>query len=280
MIENLMQAMAVVEPKKHGRVTAVAKATGYSKAMISAVFTGREPLQEKLLNAICSAYGINREWVKTGQGEMLSRLNIKNADGVMAEKMAFDVLQKAKELRDEIDAMIEVFDSNNYPPHELMLSAEDMDLMYADDKEYSVRESVIDTSAAVIKGSKETLPVLHHTNEENKTPSWDGVEKISCPFGMDPDACFAVRISGDSMSPKYDEGDVVIADPVVHPESGKTVVAKLTDGRLLVRRFRSAGDVVILESINQNPRYEPVVIAKDQIESLFRIAWVYSPVSD
>jgi transcriptional regulator with XRE-family HTH domain len=277
MFERFVEAITTAEPKKHGRVTAVANATGYSKAMISAVLTGREPLHEKLLNAICSAYNINKEWVKTGNGKMLNSLHI-NHEGIKSlNHKALDVLLKAKKFRDEIDSMIKNYECNLEEDLEwLEHSSPELD-EWEDDDGASLYEMVIDSPVRVRKGELKTLPVLHYTVENNETPAWNGVEKISSPFLMDPDSCFAVRIEGDSMSPKYEHGDVVIADSSTHPDSGMPVVAKLVNGRLLVKRIRYVGDLVFLESINQNSKYEPVVINKDQLESAYRIVWVYSP---
>lgn len=206
---------------------------------------------------------------------MLSNLNINAANNQIANKKALDVLLRAKKFRDELDAMIEEFESDDYPV-ELLTSDAEMEEIH---QELDL-EMIIDCPVAVTKGSIRTLPVLHHTDENNETASWDGVEKISCPCGIDPEGSFAVRISGDSMSPKYEHGDVVIADPYRCNNPGMPVVARLKDGRLLVKRIRFAGDLVFLESIHPNPKYEPVVIPKDQIEAQFRIAWVYSPEPD
>lgn len=40
---------------------------------------------------------------------------------------------------------------------------------------------------------------------------------------------FAVRINGESMSPKFAHGEVIFCDPSQHPENKDFVIAKLTD---------------------------------------------------
>lgn len=48
-------------------------------------------------------------------------------------------------------------------------------------------------------------------------------------FGDYPDGCFALRVSGDSMTPVFDDGDIVIIDPNRAPKFGNYVVAR-SDG--------------------------------------------------
>ena len=41
-----------------------------------------------------------------------------------------------------------------------------------------------------------------------------------------PDGCYALKVSGDSMSPLMDEGDVVVVDPDRWPKPGDCIVAR------------------------------------------------------
>ncbi len=45
-------------------------------------------------------------------------------------------------------------------------------------------------------------------------------------FGDHPDGCFALKVSGDSMTPVFDDGDVVVVDPSRSPKIGSYVVAR------------------------------------------------------
>lgn len=51
---------------------------------------------------------------------------------------------------------------------------------------------------------------------------------INCPVDHG-DNTFAVRISGESMLPKFEHGEVIFCDPSKRPENGDYVIAKLTD---------------------------------------------------
>ena len=56
----------------------------------------------------------------------------------------------------------------------------------------------------------------------------------------DPKA-FAIRIKGDSMSPRIEEGDVVVVMPSERPISGDTVIARLKDDGVICKLFHLTG---------------------------------------
>lgn len=56
-----------------------------------------------------------------------------------------------------------------------------------------------------------------------------GSEKTeSCPVTHGENT-FAVRVNGESMSPKFEHGEVIFCDPSVQPNNKDYVIAKLTD---------------------------------------------------
>ena len=67
----------------------------------------------------------------------------------------------------------------------------------------------------------------------------------------------AFKIEGDSMEPEIRDGDIVLADLGIEPESGNIVVAKWDD-TVMCKRFRRYGRQIVLESVN--PRYDPVQV--------------------
>ena len=66
-------------------------------------------------------------------------------------------------------------------------------------------------------------------------------EFVSCPDVQDKDA-FAARIHGDSMTPKYREGDIVIFSPSLSPKDGDDCFVRFEDGHTTFKRvfFESA----------------------------------------
>lgn len=55
------------------------------------------------------------------------------------------------------------------------------------------------------------------------------------------DNAFALRIRGDSMSPEFVEGDVIVVDPAVVPRPGSFVVAKNGGEEATFKKYRSRG---------------------------------------
>ena len=90
----------------------------------------------------------------------------------------------------------------------------------------------------------------------------------------DPNA-FAVRVVGDSMEPKYHEGDIVIFSPAARVESGDdcfirfAVTGGPSDGESTFKRiFFDAEDRVRLQPLNE--RYAPTFIRPNEIAGIFR----------
>ncbi len=71
---------------------------------------------------------------------------------------------------------------------------------------------------------------------------------------------FLVEAKGDSMAPKIQEGDFLIARKAEIVDSGKIVVC-VNDGEALVKRFQKSNKGIILSSTN--PNYAPFVASED-----------------
>lgn len=80
-----------------------------------------------------------------------------------------------------------------------------------------------------------------------------------------PTATFFVRVSGDSMEgARIFDGDVLVVDRSIEPESGKIVVAAVY-GELVVKRLRKTASGLAL--VSENTAYEPILI--DDTEGCF-----------
>lgn len=81
------------------------------------------------------------------------------------------------------------------------------------------------------------------------------------------DGSVALRIRGDSMEPEFHDGEVVVVDPSIEPQSGDFVVAEVTDhalGRLwMFKQFRLRGHhdgLSIFDLVAINPLYKTITI--------------------
>jgi len=105
-------------------------------------------------------------------------------------------------------------------------------------------------------------------------------EYVSVPAEMaDPNA-FAVRVVGDSMEPKYREGDVVILSPAAPVASGDDCFVRFApdsgpggDESTFKRVFFDGPDQVRLQPLNE--RYAPQMVRPAEIGRVFRAAARY-----
>lgn len=90
----------------------------------------------------------------------------------------------------------------------------------------------------------------------------------------DPHA-FALRLTGDAMSPQHSEGELAIVYPHSLPHTGDRVVARLKDGTgsdVVFRIYGTAdhGRSIVLSSLN--PAYPPITVDRDEVVWVFPIA--------
>ena len=86
------------------------------------------------------------------------------------------------------------------------------------------------------------------------------LEEIDAPPGIGPNAV-AVQVRGDSMYPRYMDGDTLIYDGHVtlQQADGQECVVGLRDGRRFIKIVRITGSSVMLESFNAPPIRDPLV---------------------
>lgn len=106
---------------------------------------------------------------------------------------------------------------------------------------------------------------------EDAYPVGFGHRTIKRPYDVNDPNAFAVEVRGQSMSPKYEEGDVVVVCPSKEVHSGDSAAVKLKSGAVMVKRVRFAGDMVILESVN--PAYEPIIVKREDIDFIRKVVW-------
>ncbi|HUT58077.1 MAG TPA: S24 family peptidase [Phycisphaerae bacterium] len=106
------------------------------------------------------------------------------------------------------------------------------------------------------------------TEAEQEEPGWASSYII---YGGAPAAAFAVRIAGDSMSPDYLDGDIVIVDPAQPVRRGICCVIWEADGdrRVALKKLTRRARKAILESIN--PDFAPIELAASQVSGAYRV---------
>lgn len=76
---------------------------------------------------------------------------------------------------------------------------------------------------------------------------------------------FGLQIHGNSMEPKFSEGDVVIVRQQDDAESGDIVIATINGNEATCKRLRKYRDGI--ELISNNPSYEPMFFSNEDIET-------------
>jgi repressor LexA len=97
---------------------------------------------------------------------------------------------------------------------------------------------------------------------------------VRCPDLHDPNA-FAVRVVGDSMEPKFVEGDIVIFSPATEVHNGDDCFVRFTlpHETTFKRVFFEADDQIRLQP--RNEKYSPTIIEGKRINGLYRAVIKY-----
>lgn len=97
---------------------------------------------------------------------------------------------------------------------------------------------------------------------------------IRCPDMHDPNA-FAVRVVGDSMEPKFREGDIVIFSPASEVHNGDDCFVRfaMPHETMFKRVFFEKGGQVRLQP--RNDKYPPQIIKGREINGLYRAIMKY-----
>ena len=77
---------------------------------------------------------------------------------------------------------------------------------------------------------------------------------------------FALQVRGDSMEPKFSQGDVVIVRKQDDADSGDIVVALVNGDEATIKRLKKRPEGILL--IANNPTYEPMFFSNREIREL------------
>lgn len=102
-------------------------------------------------------------------------------------------------------------------------------------------------------------------------PAGAGWDEIVFPNIADENA-YALEISGDSMTPLYRDGDLVIVSPNAPVRRGDRVVVKTREGEVLAKELkRRTAKTVELRSLN--PEHPDRAFDVEQVQWIARIVW-------
>lgn len=87
------------------------------------------------------------------------------------------------------------------------------------------------------------------------------------PTDIDDPKAFALYLRGDSMEPRYRDGDIAVLRPSSEPKQQDVVVARFNDGSVVCKIYTREKNSLILRSVN--PVYEPIRTTSSEV------SWVY-----
>ena len=104
-------------------------------------------------------------------------------------------------------------------------------------------------------------------------------EYVSCPGVQDADA-FAARVHGDSMTPKYRQGDIVIFSPAAAHKDGDDCFVRFADGHTTFKRvfLETADGRQVLRLQPRNEKYRPQVVPSEEVTGLYKAVYRYERV--
>ena len=118
------------------------------------------------------------------------------------------------------------------------------------------------------------LPVLSWTQagqalEPGEIPrDWDEV----VPSDVSDERAFGVRLRGDSMEPKFSDGDIAILLPSTIPTAGEIVVANLRNQGVLCKIMHVQLDKNLIKLSSYNPAYPTTEYRRDEFHWVFHVA--------
>ena len=112
-------------------------------------------------------------------------------------------------------------------------------------------------------------------------PSTESVAKILAATGaslaefvalVGEEHAYALEVSGDSMTPVYRDGDIIVVSPESSLRRGDRVVLKTTEGEVMAKELvRQTARKIELSSINKS--HDDRSIPTDKVAWMARIIW-------
>ena len=104
---------------------------------------------------------------------------------------------------------------------------------------------------------------------------------VGCPDLQGDKDAFAARVHGDSMTPKYRQGDIVIFSPAAPPKSGDDCFVRFADGHTTFKRVFFENDpkgAAVIRLQPRNEKYRPQVVPSEDVSGLYKALFRYERV--
>jgi phage repressor protein C with HTH and peptisase S24 domain len=235
----------------------VSAKTGFSKPYLSTIETGkvRNPPSDSLLRKL-------EEVLEFSAGTLRHIANL--------DRMPADVRQR-----------FEAYEAENQRWRKLVKNLIDKKSSKGEiDELLSKSDLQIDSGSSAIKPGR-LIPVINRVAagypvdfDDLEYPAGFADDYVRCPDIDDPHA-FAVRVIGDSMEPKFVQGDIVIFSPAAEVRSGDDCFIRLSTPHetTFKKVFFEPQNKVRLQPRNEN--YAPLIVEGSRINGLYRAVIKY-----
>jgi transcriptional regulator with XRE-family HTH domain len=125
------------------------------------------------------------------------------------------------------------------------------------------------------------VPMIDHNFSRHPANSDNSRQFVGCPEICDKQA-FAARVQGDSMIPRYRQGDIVIFAPSLPARDGDDCFVKFSDGQTTFKRIffevDSEGRAPVVRLQPRNERYRARVVKNEEVSVMYRAVYRYQRV--
>lgn len=250
---------------EYSNQTLIAEKIDFGRTNLSAALNGEEKyLTEGLISKVTSAFPeINKDWLLTGNGEML----VQNTPEEEPEEEDELVTFLRVERKNYDIPLIDISEKTGIPQKLLKdfqwgdaeLSDEYRDRLYYFIEK--VREYFVDNAIGEAKGK----PTGYYYPEVSASAGFDiatfNNEAMRIPiylpeFGKD---VIFINVYGDSMYPKYKSGDMIGVKPTdfQYVVFGHPYVVVFDNGDVNIKYVCKGSDNDHVKLVSENPRYEP-----------------------
>ncbi len=247
---------AILNSNKDVNKTTLAASLGVKPAKFSEILNGRMLAGTDIMSNLCVLYDVNAMWLLTGVGGM----HITNVE--VEAPLLVGENESMKRFFSQFDQFIQKKDAKIIQQEEII------------DKLY--QEKAIPFSVAT-KQSIRPIPLVTQSvaagfgNENFSIAESDVKEYYVIPKFRYCQVDFMIEVSGDSMTPHLNSGDVIactiLRDSRFIQWNRIHVIATREQG-LLVKRLAPSSDDGCLQAVSDNPKYPPFSIPKDEISGL------------
>lgn len=263
---------------EYSNQTLIAEKIDFGRTNLSAALNGEEKyLTEGLISKVTSAFPeINKDWLLTGNGEMLVQNNPEE------EEEEDELVTFLRVERKNYDIpLIDISEKTGIPQKLLKdfqwgdaeLSDEYRDRLYYFIEE--VREYFVDNAIGEAKGK----PTGYYYPEVSASAGFDiatfNNEAMRIPiylpeFGKD---IIFINVYGDSMYPKYKSGDMIGVKPTdfQYVVFGHPYVVVFDNGDVNIKYVCKGSDNEHVNLVSENPQYEPREYPLSIIRSFYTV---------